>query len=580
MFVLYGSGVGKGIAIGKAFVLHRDRVEIPEYVLPKYLLDEEVERFHHAVQQAREQLTVITQHIPEGAPPETAGFIDAHLLMLEDRMLLEATIKTIREERYNAEWALKLHSDTLIAVFDKMEDPYLRNKKIDIHQVVDRVQRNLLMVQDQEHDRVLDGLDGHIVVANDLTPADTVMLKNHHIGAFVTNLGSPISHTAILARGLRIPAIVGLHGAVRYIRDGDSLIIDGKQGSLIIDPDDRLLREFRAHKRQMDRLRAELQTLKSSLPVTQDAQQIDLMANIELPGDIKAVKKVAAAGVGLYRTEYLFMNKGIVPTESDHYNAYIRVIKSMGGRPITIRTMDLGTDKQVSSITESGNQGVNPALGLRAIRLCLQDPQLFKPQLRAILRASAHGKIRLMIPMISSLDELDQTLDLIEEVKRELDRKHQKFDPDLPVGGMIEVPAAAISADLFAEHLDFLSIGTNDLIQYTLAIDRIDDTVNYLYDPLHPSVLRLIKMTIDAGNKANIPVAMCGEMAGDTTYTRLLLGMGLRNFSMDAENLLEIKKIVIGSDSDRLAIQAKQVLQATSSNEVHRLVHEINQENG
>jgi len=574
VFTLHGAGVGKGIAIGKAFVLHREGLEIPEYVLPAHLVEEEIERFVNAVALSRQQLQEICLHIPDDAPPETSSFIDAHLLMLEDRMLVEAPIDTMRRQQTNAEWALKIHSDSLMEVFDKMEDPYLRNKKVDISQVAERVQRNLLGLQGHEHNRLFDGLDRQIVIANDLTPADTVLLKHHHVGAFVTNLGGPISHTAILARGLRIPAIVGLHGATRYIRDGDELIVDGKRGVIIVDPDLRLLREYRARQRSIAQRRRELQSLKNSPSTTQDGERITLMANIELPGDVAGARKVAAAGVGLYRTEFLYMNRPAPPGESEHFAAYTRVVRSLR-KPVTIRTLDLGADKQVDGIY-SGARSINPALGLRAVRLCLHDLELFRPQLRAILRASAHGKVQMMIPMVSSLDELHQVLELVREIKRELDQKKQAYDPKMPIGGMIEVPAAAVSADLFAHHLDFLSIGTNDLIQYTLAIDRVDDAVNYLYDPLHPSVLRLIKMTIDAGQRAGIPVAMCGEMAGDTRYTRLLLGLGLRVFSMDAANLLEVKKIVRQSDVKKLTQLARRVLRARDTQELHDLVYRIN----
>jgi len=574
MLALHGAGVGKGIAIGEAYILEREVLEIPEYVLPRHLLEEEVARFTAAVERARAELEEIARHIPEEAPPEAAGFLEAHLLMLRDRMLVEAPIQTMRERQYNAEWALQIHAQNLMDVFAHMDDPYLRNKQVDIRQVVDRIQRHLLQVEAPQHDQLLDRLDGHIVVANDLTPADTVLLKHHRIGAFATDLGGPISHTAILARSLRIPAIVGLHGATRYLREGDRVIVDGKRGVLIVDPDEPLLREYRARIRAIRRHRRELQILKSSPAITTDGEPVTLLANIELPGDIKAVKKAGAQGVGLYRTEYLYMNRREPPSETEQLAAYTRVIKALGPLPITIRTLDLGADKQVDG--SGGGRTANPALGLRAVRLCLHDPQLFRPQLRAILRASAHGRVQLMIPMVSSLDELEQVLELIRETKRALDAEGLRYDPRMPVGGMVEVPAAAISADLFAGHLDFLSIGTNDLIQYTLAIDRVDDTVNYLYDPLHPSVLRLIKLTIDAGRQAGIPVTMCGEMAGDTTYTRLLLGMGLRVFSMDAANLLEVKQIIRASDAAKAMRAARRILKAQHPDEIHQMVARLN----
>lgn len=574
MITLHGAGVGKGIAIGTAFVLQRDVLEIPEYVLPDNLVEDEVTRFRRAIDSARQQLKRIRRHIPSNAPNEIAGFIDAHLLMLEDRVLAEEPVQTIRTRKCNAEWALRVHSESLVDVFDQMKDPYLRNKRTDVQQVVDRVQRNLLALDHQEHEHLSDDIKGRIIVANDLTPADTVLLKHYRVRAFVTNLGGPISHTAILARALGIPAIVGLHGATRYLRSGEEIIVDGKRGSLIIGPDKRILREYRTRQKDIAHRRRELQALRTSPAVTRDRHTVHLYANIELPGDVQAVRQAGATGIGLYRTEFLFMNRASPPSEAEQFNAYMRVIKALGKTPVTIRTVDIGSDKQVDG--RAGAETVNPALGLRAVRLCLQDPSVFRPQLRAILRASAYGPVQMMIPMVSSLDELQQVMDIIDDVKNELKHDGQKFNRRMPIGGMIEVPAAAISADLFAGRLDFLSIGTNDLIQYTLAIDRVNDLVNYLYDPLHPSVLRLIHITILAGQRAGIPVAMCGEMAGDVRYTRLLLGMGLRVLSMDAANILEVKKIVRECSIRRLRSYADRVLHATDLRELRALVRELN----
>jgi len=567
VLTLHGSGVGKGIAIGQAFILDRELPGVPQYLVARELIDEEVRRFGAAIDAARKQLRTIRRKLPADAPAEASAFLDAHLLMLEDKMLTEGPVASIREQQYNAEWALKLQAEALIAVFDRMRDPYLRNKKIDINQVVDRVQRNLLKLEDPATVPASGSLSGQIVVANDLTPADTVLLKHHRIAAFVTNLGGPISHTAILARGLKIPAIVGLHGATRYLRNGEEIIVDGKRGVLIISPDEQLLREYRSRRTAILRRRRELEKLRTATAVTRDGTRISLLANIELPGDVRAVKACGARGVGLYRTEFLYMNREAPPGEAEQYAAYTRVTKALGRVPVTIRTADLGADKSVDG--RSGDS-VNPALGMRAIRLCLHDPALFRPQLRAILRASAHGPVQMMIPMVSNIDELNQVKDLVAEVRRELARAGEKFNPRLPIGGMIEVPAAAISADMFARNLDFLSIGTNDLIQYTLAIDRVDDTVNYLYDPLHPAVLRLIRTVIKAGEDADIPVTMCGEMAGDVRYTRLLLGMGLRVFSMDPANVLEVKKVIRESDLGKLIPAARRVLAARDTDELRR----------
>ncbi len=577
MLSLHGTGVSNGITIGKAYVLHRERPEVPEYVLPARLVDEEIARFKAAIENARSQLERIRKHIPRTAPPEIASIIDTHLLILHDKMISEAPIGTIRKRQCNAEWALNIQSDLLGKVFEQMDDPYLRNKKTDVNQVVDRVLRNLLLNQDDEHEQISDALEGQIVVANDLTPADTVLLKHNHIGAFITNLGGPISHTAILARSLEIPAIVAVHNATRYIRNGDDLIVDGKLGTVIVAPEKNIVAEYRQKQKDIIQLKRLLETIRASRSVTRDGNDIALYANIELPDDIKGVKKVAAEGVGLYRTEFLFMNRPEPPGEDEQYRAYVKVVKALEGKPVTIRTLDLGADKRADGGSRAGETvSVNPALGLRAVRMCLQDPALFKPQLRAILRASAQGPVRMMIPMISSLDEVFRVLDLVEETKADLMRENEKFDANIEVGGMIEVPATAVAADLFAPHLDFLSIGTNDLIQYTLAIDRVDDAVNYLYDPLHPAVLRLIAMTIKAGQEAQIPVGMCGEMAGDPHYTRLLLGLGLREFSMHPSGLLEIKRIVRESELEPLRRAVADIMLARDTATLHALVEELN----
>ncbi|MFQ5544852.1 MAG: phosphoenolpyruvate--protein phosphotransferase, partial [Acidiferrobacterales bacterium] len=512
MLTLHGSGVSQGISIGRAYVLRREQLEIPEYVIPRQYIDDELKRFNAAIAAAHQQLQHVRDHVPAGAPPETASLIDAHLLILGDTMISQAPIDIINEQQRNAEWALKTQSEDLGRIFETMHDPYLRAKKIDVDQVVDRILRNLLRTDEQDDEAMS---NGQILVARDLTPADTVMLKQKRIRAFVTDLGGPISHTAILARSLGIPAIVSVHNATRFIRTGDKLVIDGKCGLLIAGEYKRIFSEYRRRQQKSLQTRRELDRVRTGRSITNDGQKIRLLANIELPADLKAAARVRAFGIGLYRTEFLFMNRPTAPTEEEQYRACLKVVKALAGKPVTIRTLDLAADKQVDG-TREALPAANPALGLRAVRLCLHDISLFRPQLRAILRASAYGKVRMMIPMLSSLDELFHVLDLIKETKSELKKQRKEFDRRMPIGGMIEVPAAAISVDLFAPHLDFLSIGTNDLIQYTLAIDRIDDAVNYLYDPLHPSVLRLIDGVIKAGKAAGIPVAMCGEMAGDT----------------------------------------------------------------
>jgi phosphoenolpyruvate-protein phosphotransferase (PTS system enzyme I) len=574
MLALHGSGVSQGISIGRAYVLRQEQLQIPEYVIPRQYIDDELRRFRTAVAAARQQLEHVRDHVPTGAPPETASLINAHLLILGDAMISQAPIDIINTQQRNAEWVLKTQSEDLGQIFETMHDPYLRAKKIDVDQVVDRILRNLLTPNEQNNETLS---KGRILVARDLTPADTVMLKEKHIKAFVTDLGGPISHTAILARSLGIPAVVSVNNATRFVRTGDQLVVDGRCGLIVVGEYKNIFSEYRRRHQKSLQTRGELDRVRAGRSITNDGEKIQMLANIELPADLKAAVRARASGIGLYRTEFLFMNRPIAPTEEEQYRACVKVVKALAGKPVTIRTLDLAADMQVDG-TGNALTATNPALGLRAVRLCLHDISLFRPQLRAILRASAHGRVKMMIPMLSSLDELFHVLDLIKETKSELKQQRKQFDRRMPIGGMIEVPAAAISADLFAPHLDFLSIGTNDLIQYTLAIDRIDGTVNYLYDPLHPSVLRLINSVIKAGQAAGIPVAMCGEMAGDARYTRLLLGMGLKEFSMHPSTLLEIKKIVRMSSCAKLRTFARKVLKSRDADGIHSLIDRMNAE--
>ena len=524
---LHGMGVSRGIAIGRVHIIERDRLDIPEYHIEQDQVAAETRRLVDAVSLAKQQLRAIRDHIPAATSPDIAPFIDTHLLMLDDAVLTQEPLRLIRSEGYNAEWALKLQRDALVHVFDEMEDPYLRTRKNDIDHVVDRIQRILLNQKPLRHEEPDSRLSGYVLIADDLTPADTVLMQHHGILAFVTEYGGPTSHTAILARSLIIPAIVGLHEAGRFTREDDIVIVDGNAGVMLVDPDDHSLRYYRKRQQEDRKYYAGLIRLKETPAKTLDDVPVRLHANVELPQDFEIVRQVGASGVGLYRTEFLYMNRESPPEEEEHYETYLSVLGTMAGLPLTIRTVDLGADKQVDGGRQGGGSvQANPALGLRAVRLCLKEPALFRPQLRAILRASAHGSIRLMIPMLSNMQETRQVLEMIDEIKAELSGQGVEFDEDIPVGAMIEVPAAAICADIFAGQLDFLSIGTNDLIQYTIAIDRVDDEVSYLYEPLHPAVLRLIRMTIDAGDRANIPVAMCGEMAGDIKFTQLLLGLG------------------------------------------------------
>ena len=573
---LQGTGVSRGIAIGYIHVLQRDQLDIPEYIIDRHQIDPEINRLRDAVSCAQQQLRSIKGHIPTSASVDISSFIDTHLLMLEDAALTQESIRLIEERQYNAEWALKQQRDALVGVFEEMDDPYLRTRQDDIDHVVNRILRVLMKRIPLAHETPDNRLTGYIILADDLTPADTVLMQHQGIVAFATEHGGLTSHTAILARSIGIPAIVGLRHARKYIRSETLVILDGARGVLLVDPDEYSLAHYQEVKERDRKYYISLTSLSTAPARTLDGISIELMANIELPRDFDSVRVVGAGGVGLYRTEFLFMNRASPPDEEEHFNTYMDVLGRLGGLPLTIRTLDLGADKQVDGGRRSGPVQSNPALGLRAIRLCLKDPELFRPQLRAILRASVHGPVRLMIPMLSNTQEMEQVLGIIDFIKADLDTHNIPYDPDIPVGCMIEVPAAAVCADIFATRLDFLSIGTNDLIQYTIAIDRVNDEVSYLYDPLHPAVLRLINTVLQAGKNAEIPAAMCGEMAGDIRNTRLLLGLGLREFSVHPANLLEVKKIITESNIRELEPYSRKALNAGSGTEINNIMDIMN----
>ena len=573
--MMNGLGVSKGIAIGGVHILHRNSLEVYERTIKQSQIKSEIQRFNSAIKRASQQLKKIQNSIPAGAPKDIASFIESHLLMLDDAMLSSAPIDIIKENRCNAEWALQLQRDKLIAVFELMEDEYLKTRQDDIDHVINLIQK-MLYDQKYEVEKEIQTLRGSIVVADDLTPADTVVLQHQSIAGFITELGGPLSHTAIIARSLGIPAIVGVQDARQLLKNNEQIIIDGAEGMILAGVDEKTIREYK-HKRKVQKdERRKLQTLRDVDAKTRDGISINLQANIELSEDTKTLKPSGAMGVGLYRTEFLYIDRDEPASEKEQFSAYKKVIRALKGLPVTIRTLDLGAEKEFDP-KYKGPMVQNPALGLRGLRRSLKDTELFKCQLRAILRASVYGPVRIMFPMITSENELFSSYRILDQAKQELLDEGTDFDPDIPIGIMIEVPAAALLAQRFAKQCDFLSIGTNDLIQYSLAIDRIDESVNYLYDPLHPAVLKLIHLTLKAGEKANIPVAMCGEMAGDPRYTRLLLGMGLKNFSAHPATLLEIKSIINTCRIDKLEKPIKKILSVTTSPaQIHILVDELN----
>ena len=572
-----GTGISHGIAIGPIHRLIDGEIEVYEAAIPEEQIENEVARFRRAVRVARQQLKVIRDSIPEITRADITDFIDTHLLMLEDSMLTATPVELIRERQCNAEWALKSQRDALAAVFDEMDDAYLRTRMDDVDHVVSRIQRILANEGTDTQAQDSETLRGAIVVAQDLTPAETALLHHQGIAGFVTESGGPLSHTAILARSLGLPALVGTHFTPYQVRDGELAVLDAIKGRLLTEIDADTLKKYRRRQRDETKRQSKLKRLKNDPAISADGVHVELLANVELREDVLAARRAGADGIGLYRTEFLFMNRNDIPDEEEQLQQYLSVLKALKGLPVTIRTLDLGADKDCGGERRSDHIAPNPALGLRAIRLCLKHADLFRPQLRAILRASAKGPVRMMIPMLSSSSELDAVLALIEDVKRELQRQRLAFDLNTPIGGMIEVPAAALSASLFARRLDFLSIGTNDLIQYTLAIDRVDDEVTYLYDPLHPAVLRLIKMVIDAGRTYRIPVSMCGEMAGDTRYTRLLLGMGLSDFSVHPTALLEVKDAITRCEVARYNPLVTDILDSDDPVKIGALLKTLNQ---
>jgi phosphotransferase system enzyme I (PtsI) len=562
-FTLQGIPVSRGITIGRAHLVRPAALDVQHYLVAQEQVEAEVVRLREAIAQVHKELQTIWADLPADAPTELGAFLDVHALILSDPMISEAPLDIIRTRNYNAEWALVTQIDALSAQFDEIEDDYLRERKADIQQVAERVLK-VLMGSAHHLPHLMDEDESPanlIVVARDISPADMMQFRDAAFSGFVTDEGGQNSHTAIVSRSLGIPAVVGMGNASELVKQDDWLIIDSDAGVVIVAPAPIVIEQYRERMALLQKARKKLNRLKKTLAVTQDGVEINLMANIELPADAHAALEAGATGVGLFRSEFLFMG-GIshthqLPTEEEQFIAYRDAVVAMKGRPVTIRTLDVGADKPLDS---SEHNILNPALGLRAIRYCLQEPQLFLTQLRAILRASAFGTVHILIPMLTHAFEIEQTLAMIERAKAELADGKIKFDPKILVGAMIEVPAAALSLPMFVKKLDFLSIGTNDLIQYTLAIDRADHEVAHLYSDIHPAILQLLHMTVSAADKANIPVAICGGMAGDVRLTRLLIGMGFRELSMPAALLPEVKQAMLNTHLESLQPHIKKIL--------------------
>jgi phosphotransferase system enzyme I (PtsI) len=574
-FSIHGLAVARGIAIGRAVLVASSRVDVAHYFIDAKQIDSELQRITTALQAVMQEVQRLHQSVPKDAPPELAALLEVHMMLLQDEMLADGLKHWVKDRLYNAEWALTSQLEVVTRQFDEMEDAYLRERKGDLEQVVERLLRHMKGLpttlpqpaprksSSWQQDQLLD--DSHdvplVLIAHDLSPADMLQFKQSVFTGFVTDVGGKTSHTAIVARSLDIPSVVGARNASHLVRQDDWVIIDGDAGVIIVSPSPIILEEYSFKQRQAQLERERLARLKNTPAVTMDGQKIELLANIELPEDTAQAVAMGAAGVGLFRSEFLFMGRdGLLPDEEEQFQAYKRAVEGMKGLPVTIRTVDVGADKPLDR-TVKDEAHLNPALGLRAIRWSLADPSMFLSQLRAILRAALHGKVNLLIPMLAHASEIHQTFQLLAQARQQLDKRGEAYGP-LRVGAMIEVPAAALSLPLFLKHFDFLSVGTNDLIQYTLAIDRADEQVAHLYDPLHPAVLHLLANTITQGAAAGKEVSLCGEMAGDPAYTRLLLGLGLRHFSMHPTQLLRVKQEVLRADTNRLVSWAQGVLNA------------------
>ena len=573
-FAIHGLAVARGIAIGRAVLVASRRMEVAHYFIEPHQVDAEIDRVRRGRNAVVQELHRLQAEMPADAPPELAALLDVHLMLLQDEALTGGVKHWITDRLYNAEWALTTQLEVIARQFDEMEDDYLRERKADLEQVVERILRYMKGEaspvapppagprRKTQQDLLLDDATDVplVLVAHDLSPADLLQFKQSVFAGFITDVGGKTSHTAIVARSMDIPAVVGARAASQLVRQDDWVIIDGDAGVVIVDPSPIILAEYGFRQRQIDLERERLNRLRHTPSETVDGHKVELLANIEQPGDTEAAVRAGAVGVGLFRTEFLFMGKGDrLPGEEEQYQAYRQVIEGMQGLPVTIRTIDVGADKPLDKAHKDSH--LNPALGLRAIRWSLADPAMFRTQLRAVLRAAAHGRVNLLFPMLAHVSEIRQTLAQVDAARAELDARGVAHGP-VQLGAMIEIPAAALMVRTFLRYFDYLSIGTNDLIQYALAIDRADESVAHLYDPLHPAVLRLVSEVIAEGAAAGKPVCVCGETAGDVTMTRLLLGLGLRSFSMHPAQILAVKQEVLRADTRKLGDWAQQVIEA------------------
>ncbi len=566
---IHGIGASPGIIIGKAHLVERIKVRLPQKQIGRGQIDEEVKRFLRAIQESEDQLREIKEKILDPEVRKHSFILDVHSMILKDEMLLQDTVDTIQKRAVNAEWALDLTLEKLDSAFKAIEDEYLRERRSDLHYVAARIFRNLL---GKKHDDITKIKGKVVVVAHDLSPADTLQMNLEHVAGFITDIGGKVSHTAILSRSLGIPAVVGLEVATSLINGGDLLIINGETGEVVINPTEEVSQSFLDRKRRARP--AGRQVLKNaSLPAeTRDGVRICLQANIEMPEEIPSAKMHGAEGVGLYRTEILYLNRKDLPTEEEHFQTYRGLVESVTPATATIRTLDIGGDKFLANYSK--NNELNPALGLRAIRFSLKETEIFKTQLRGILRASVYGRLRILLPMISRVEEIRQTKAIVEELMKSLAEAKIPFDKEIKIGAMIEIPSASDIADILAKEVDFFSIGTNDLIQYALAVDRINEHVSYLYEPLHPAVLRIIRWVVRSGHEAGIPVAICGEMAAEPIYAVVLLGLGLDEFSMNPLSIPKVKKVLRMLNFEESRSLVDQLFQFPTASEIECFVRD------
>lgn len=565
--VFKGIGVSPGIIIGKATLLERQRIRFTPRRITARQVNAEVKRFQEAIEKSKRDLQEVKERIVEKGFTQHSYILDAHIKLTEDHMVHDETIRMIKEDLVNTEWALETTLDKISEAFDAIEDEYFRERKEDFRHVVEKVMDNL---SGRESRGVDDLEDDTIVVAHDLSPADTMQLNLKRVLGFVTDIGGKTSHTAIVARSLEIPAVVGLEDITSYVSGGETVIIDGTQGAVIVDPSQATIKEYQLKQHHYRYIERELLKYATLAAETQDGHHLVLEANIELIDEIPAVVQYGAEGIGLYRTEYLYVSRKTLPTEEEHFQVYKKLAEEIAPYPVTIRTLDLGGDKFASHIELA--EEMNPAMGLRAVRFCLKEKEIFKTQLRGILRASTHGRLKILLPMISGVEELRQVKVILEEAKEELGVRGIPFDPEIPLGVMIEIPSAAITADILAREVDFFSIGTNDLIQYSLAIDRVNEHVSYLYEPLHPAILRNIKGVVDTARDAGIGVGICGEMASDPLYTLIFLGLGLDELSMNAIAIPRVKKVLRRSTRTEGEMLAKEILQFSTAKETELFI--------